>query len=94
MPTTYPLHRESVILFPSHGHYSSVLTLIEYVVQLYIVIRVSVFVVRALFFISTLYVHQGDSIVVYLFLDLIISFLFLLAGAFYVLIKEDAIQSL
>ena len=50
------------MLFPSHGHFSSVLTLIKYVAQLYAAIRVSVFVVRALFFITTLYVHHGGSI--------------------------------
>ena len=94
MPMTYPLHCERIMLFPSHGHFSSVLTLIKYVAQLYAAIRVSVFVVRALFFITTLYVHQGGSIVIFLFSDLIIAFLFLLAGVFYVFIKEDAIQRL
>lgn len=62
MPMTYPLHYERIMLFPSHGHFSSVLTLIKYVAQLYAAIRVSVFVVRALFFITTLYVHHGGSI--------------------------------
>ena len=82
------------MLFPSHGHFSSVLTLIKYVAQLYAAIRVSVFVVRALFFITTLYVHQGGSMVVFSFSDLIIAFIFLLVGVFYVFIKEDVIQSL
>ena len=81
-------------MFPSHGYFSSVLTLIKYVAQLFVAIRFSVFVVRATFFITTLYVHQGGSMVVFSFPDLIIAFIFLLVGVFYVFIKEDVIQSL